>query len=685
MKVGMVKSKNYVILILGFAGAGKTHVLHLLLGEAPPPVRISTPLVQSPVRAISQSKARMAGRKWKRVRRDEQSLIVAENVVVVTRLARKRRHFLETVGTPSPSTTRSQNVSESGSDIWDRPLSALSHSDTLEEVAEMIEKCSGSHQAIEVTWFNLIDSGGQPQFLEALPFFLPKRILHVLVQKLNERLRDHPKVELFETDGTLVTATPYTSTLSNEQILCHCIRSVQSSGSSPRLAIVGTHRDLAERECPEESLADKNKRIAELLPCAVKQHAIKYGEANFIIPVNAKNPELEDERAIAGLRQSIEDISVDEVSIPLQWYGLELAIQQLVDKFDRGILKVSEFEQETKALHLGTESLHEGLIYLDKLNIIHYYPELLPGIVFCSSQVLVDKISELVKECYRLRGEVQAGRAVNGPEVREFCNQGLVTRSRLCKLCSHYIPGVFGVDDFLRLFSNLFLITKVSEDKYLMPCLLPMAEALTPSVPQPVSDASISPLLLYFPNGGVRLGVFCAFLSYLHTEANWKLFGSPGHPVRIFRNSATFVPPGEIPCQVTVSDSMSDYLHIAIEIPSEIVQIATNVPSMVCPEILQTITIGLELVAQKMRYSSTDLESRVAFFCHGDHPGGEYCESPHPAVPAGIECHKWLTCCNDHLVISRFGSEHEVWFVNETGKLIIINIPNNNCWLCHKY
>ena len=672
MKVGRVKSKNYVILILGFAGAGKTHVLHLLLGEPPPPVRISTPLVQSPVRAITQSKARIAGKKWKRVRRNEQSRIVAENAHAIystsVRQVSKKPRISLMVENPLPLKTRVQSTPESAAEesVMEGRFLPVCHSDTFEEIAIMIEQCSGSHQALdsEVTLFNIIDSGGQPQFLEALPFFLPKRIIHVFVQKLNEHLQHFPKVELFGRSGTLIAA-PYTSTLSNEQILKHCICSVQSSasiGSSPTLAIIGTHRELAERECPDETLADKNRRIAELLPWAVKDNAIKSGMDEFIIPVNAKNPSPKDAEAIAGLRQSIEDISIDEVLIPLQWYGLELAIQQLMEKFDRGILKVSEFEQETQALHLSPESVHEGLIYLDKLNIIHYYPQFLPGIVFCSSQILLDKITELVEDCYKLRGKVHEG-AVNGPEMREFCQQGLVSRSRVSKLRSHYIPGIFEADDLLHLFSSLFLITKVSEDKYLMPCLLPVAEPLTPLVLQPSSDTSISPLLLYFPNGGVRLGIFCAFLSYLFTEAKWKLFESRNKPIHIFRNSVRFVIPGVDRCRITLSDSMSSYLHIAVQIPS---RSDSNVGSIVCPTILRTLTSGLRAITDKMCYSNTDIEFQFAFFCPGQ--GVECCDSPHPSILHECGGLRSLLCCEDDMVDSCLGNKHKVWFADQAGE-----------------
>ena len=672
MKDGKVQAKNYVILILGFAGTGKTHVLYLLLGEPPPQLRVSTPAVKSPVRAVSMTKACTSGKMWKRVEREDEIRMVAELAGSLSDgpVRKATNHLVLTVpatNDPLPTLTDLTaskdplEVSESAEIIGgeavveDRSLSSVC-SDIVGDISREMIKCRDSHRTLKVTSFIIIDSGGQPQFLEALPFFLRKRILHLFVQKLNERLRDFPDVELFGDDGKSI-GTPYPSTLSNEQILRHFIRFVQSSSSAeypPRFAIIGTHRDL-EKECLE-TLADKNSSIAELLPSSVKQHAIKLGE-DFIIPLNVKTPDEDDNKVIADLRLVIQSIPIEEAEIPLRWYGLELIMQRLVEKLGRGILKVSECEQAAKELPLSPESLHEGLKYLDRLNIIHYYSELLPKIVFCNSQVLLDKVSELVKECYRLR------EAVNGPEEREFCNHGLVSRSRLSKFDLHYRDGLFSEDDLLSLFSSLFLITKVSKDKYLMPCLLPVVEALAPSVPPPASLASIPPLLLYFPNGGVRLGVFCAFLSYLLTEAKWELFGKSGNPVRIFRNSASFKLPGEIPCRVTISDSMSSYLKVAVHISS---QISPEETSVVCPDILCTVRRGLEVVADKMHYSDEDMESHVAFFCPGHKQGVETSDSPHPAKVASSQ--KRLICSNDDMIFSRLGDEHDVWFAEQTGE-----------------
>ena len=52
LKNGFVSAYPMKVLIIGAAGVGKTHLLHLLFNEPPPDVRRSTSLMERPVLAI---------------------------------------------------------------------------------------------------------------------------------------------------------------------------------------------------------------------------------------------------------------------------------------------------------------------------------------------------------------------------------------------------------------------------------------------------------------------------------------------------------------------------------------------------------------------------------------------------------------------------------------------------------
>ena len=63
------------------------------------------------------------------------------------------------------------------------------------------------------------------------------------------------------------------------------------------------------------------------------------------------------------------------------------------------------------------------------------------------------------------------------------------------EFASHYVPGVFGPEELLKLFKKLLIVSPISEEEYLMPCLLPVAD--DPAVLSP--SGSVPSLLLYFP------------------------------------------------------------------------------------------------------------------------------------------------------------------------------------------
>jgi len=66
---------------------------------------------------------------------------------------------------------------------------------------------------------------------------------------------------------------------------------------------------------------------------------------------------------------------------------LEQLIRQYAAK--KGV-STTECRQVAQRLHTDDESFHAALDYLVALNIFHFYPNVLPNLVFCATQVLPD-------------------------------------------------------------------------------------------------------------------------------------------------------------------------------------------------------------------------------------------------------------------------------------------------------
>jgi len=120
-------------------------------------------------------------------------------------------------------------------------------------------------------------------------------------------LDQHPTVEFYH-KGELVTSYPSFHT--NQQILKHCIRAIQSQSSpdrdaTTRVAVVGTHKDQQDK-C-SEGLKEKNKELIALLKSKFSSDNLIYYQSlkEMIFPVNAKTPDEEDREVAQQLVKSI--------------------------------------------------------------------------------------------------------------------------------------------------------------------------------------------------------------------------------------------------------------------------------------------------------------------------------------------------------------------------------------------
>ena len=432
MKHGNIESRNIKALIFGAAGTGKSHTLALIMDEEPPKVRRSTPCATRPVRAVSRSRIERKGKKWARITPEDFSDTIADTATEFpseilstseTTQAANASSIPADAASPKVQTDPTEtHPSSSTSEMSSKPI--LSVEEQLLKRIEMSPYSYYAKKAFERDRISLIDTGGQPQFHEVLPMFMRGTSAFMFVIRLDESLSDHPLIEYYDEEGNLV-GTPYHSPYTNQQILMQCMRVMQSQasqsedGQCANPIFVGTHRDL-EHDC-EETREEKNRKIREMLPPAVKAEAVYYGEdmKQLIFPVNAKTPRPQDEEVAAELREVVvKRSSVKPKRLPLRWHALELALQKLMLELGRGVLSKTECLAVARRFHFDHESFEEALQYLDQLNILFYYRDVLPNVVFCNAQVILDKITELVQYNYHLLTDPNQGRATLGKLLR---------------------------------------------------------------------------------------------------------------------------------------------------------------------------------------------------------------------------------------------------------------------------
>ena len=456
-------------------------------------------------------------------------------------------------------------------------------------------------------FIQMIDAGNQPQIHEILPVFLRNLSFYVFVFRLCDDLAKHPVVE-FYVDGKPV-GYPFTSAQSIEQLLQHCVRCIHShrspTGSEsecPQIMVIGTHVDQEKKS--SETRDEKNRKILQILS-PLDQKQIVYhnpSERKVLFAFNAMARGNIEEISVKQIREALlSEGSMKPVDIPSRWFALEILLEEMTQALKRGVLSKEDcITAAIEKLHFEEDAVDAALQYLDQVSAILYYPKILPNVVFADPQALLDKVSELVFKSAEIK-KFSKEQALTGDWIK-FHEFGLVTIKFLSQeiFSKHYVPGLFEVDDLVLLFKKLLIFATFSKSEYFVPTLLRHLDS------KAVDDhriSSIPCLVLQFPGGGPRQGIFCALLCWLVSPENdspapWSIsVDKVSSPVCLYRNCIQFDVPESF-ATVTLIDT---YTHFEVH-----VYVPEEDADDLCPEefpvIRKAIDKGLHKAALNLGY-----------------------------------------------------------------------------------
>ena len=710
MKAGYVTMNVINTLILGMAGVGKTSFKHILLGLLPPDVRNSTSLADAPIqihiRDVSGVKVQTGESGWKPVEGEDLQKIVTDTISTIVSnlkdvpesIKRELQEQVASIATPRGS-QRSKPVKTSGQSTSTASTASTSHiprqsTPSSEQGVQgvianfagmMVSMVAGKSSDAQVSgrdprevlgsnWVYFTDSGGQPHFHNLMPHFLQGISAALFVHRLSEKLDTHPTVEYYE-DGRPISA-PHRSPLSTEDTLKCLVRSMQTrsvNGEKPNLVFLGTFLDKIQES--SESLEEKNEKLLELLTPEFRDQLVFYDEAKnqLIFAIDAKHPGAHEEEVAKLIRHFVESSPSQEVKVPIWWYVLELVLEKLTHLHDRNVLSRKECLEAARQFNFPEQALTVALKFFHEQHLFHYFPEVLPEVVFCSPQVLLDKLTELVKDAYVMREAVITPSkmpASTDGKHRQFRDKGVVTLEFLEQFPRHYVDELFTPPELLRIFMRLLILTPFStiphdqvdfssrSIRYYMPSLLDM---LPPSGLEKhrIFSAAAAPMLIRYPNGWPRSGVFCCLQVDLIQNHKWELVHKDGKPKLIAQNCVMLSPPKSA-CVVTLIDSFS-YLEVHV-------RASRSVCSRVCPQIRICILLGIEASCRALRYEG-DLPD-IAFFCPHDDSlstdlsldGAAVAGSSPPRHAALVLREDYcLQCTVDQGNFSQLETKHSIW------------------------
>ena len=274
---------------------------------------------------------------------------------------------------------------------------------------------------------------------------------------------------------------------------------------------------------------------------------------------------------------------------------LELGLQKESQALNRCVFSFAEVKEISKRYQFENEDeVGSALTFLAKYNLILYYPNLLPDVMFTTPQVLLDKVTELTEQMYPpYRGEYE-----------EMVKKGIVSLQVLKGFSKHYIPGVFTETEVTRIFEFLYICSKLDDKRFFMSALL------LPLNPDDLSQLSTTPLLYHFSEGCVPAGLFCALVVCLSNKGYKLLVDDPDLPLKTPHNNAvSFEIPG-LRIAVTVVDSFYQ-LEVHYHSSAEVEYLRKYLP-----EIRETFEDGLKEVIKNRKYMINI--PNCAFYCRAD-------------------------------------------------------------------
>ena len=589
--------------MFGIAGSGKTCSLCALLGKKPPEDRHSTPLMERPigVSVISVDEEL----KWQEMTPEQ----VRQRIADIIR-SRSKTPSKVTKSSPSGDHTNQREYSPAASHLHpptmkgasvasdDPPIPQFEPEEITDplleslfkEYASLINTSRASDKPIlQQNWLYIIDSGGQHEFHEVLSMFLNRVSHFIYVFRVHDNLDERPNIAFYDSGNKL---HEYSSFFTNEEIFKHCMCTMHSftskhkgdnkdknECSSPRILILGTHRDKVKEEDLPQKLKSLNERLEETLISDMEKDQVIFCnkmKKDFVFTINAQTPDKRDLKCAEAIRKFLsekpkgseeprrsEKHNWRHVQVPLRWHALE---QRLRMEKGSKVLSKHRCHDIAKALEISDESCEEALTFFNDLNLLFYWPNILPDLVFLEPQVILDSVSELVRESYQLKQGDTSDKVTPTVGDHKLQYYGVVTKKSLKEYGEHYEPPLFTSNELIKLLESLLVFAKLSSDEWFMPSLL---EVVSENVAQ-YRLSQQAALVIHFPNGEPRMGMFCCLVAFVLSLDNtdpcpWELSkkGKSIEPECVYRNVIKFRVKGDSPGSVTMIDYFTHFeVHV---------------------------------------------------------------------------------------------------------------------------
>ena len=674
---GSLKQRDIVSTVTGLTGSGKTCLLSRLFGKDPPDLYTSTGIAEKSERGLFHHIGNVSFELL-----SDKDILEFLAPLIQAGMTEANVVSLATnlLGLDaSKVTTSTPSLPSPGS----RPQSLPEESPTSQEMVRLVKEANTSKKEMVLELIHMIDTGGQPEFMERMPCLIHNANLAVLVVNLLYSLDEHPPVRFHVKGVAYKREMP--SQYSTRQMIrklaatLQAKRSSHKKGSFFQILVVATHRDCVKGDLKARVDALNRELRDSLLP-TYRDKLITYSKHQIAFVLNLKDPDDNDKMALELIRSKVRDnthVLGKVIDIPGSFFMYEQDLLKYAAKNERGVLSLKECLDLGARLKMEDEVVQAALIFFHRNNTFLYFRKVLPNLVFVRPQVPLDFVNAVVLFSYKISDGCSHGILA---DISDSLENGIITEELLScdEFSACFVPGLYGPREAIELSCHTFTLAPLSrkkwsgpstksqhlalpdskKDKYLMMCLLPPIpdEKLNQYIPP---SADMTPLVVKFTDDSVPLGCFGSIISCLLSLYNWDIFRNDDDdsPECLAHNIAMLVCPTPTVYLKVVLVDTADYIEVHVNK-------AANLPQ-VRKEIFGAITKVFDI----MHITDSTIEVSPGFLC----PCKEV-SRPHTASLDKVDSKEYLDCSKKKWK-GEAQDKYTMWFgdkSSQTGKLIVM-------------
>ena len=431
----------------------------------------------------------------------------------------------------------------------------LNYSHLIEKLLDVSKGTAAKDHLHDLGFIHLMDSGGQPEFLELLPALVSKPIIFLLVFDLRRAAEGLDKEFLAKSSDGSFDHPPFgVSTISTRDVILQTLASIyemcfqiEDKIQQVFTLLVGTHSDHVADVRVRNQIDDAIQKLLTDTPY--------YKSGMLVVPnkeppnrrfVYMVNNELTEDPVYEEIREKVNSILLRDSGgsnckkdTPSSWLGFYLKMRPGGPQ----VLKYEQCVDIARRCSIKENDVQNVLEFLQKqLGVIKYFKDVagLRDIVIADPQLIFDAVSGLVESvsCNNpnitpaQREEIQDRGLLSVQFIDQLAVQGRVNHP----LSLHYL---------LKLFSHLHIAVPLDaeeyqpETMYFMPCLLQCAK---PDPLQPAKEPLVAELLIVFDCGYCPKGLFSFLAATLAakstqpaTKYTWLL-----NRKRLYKNQVSF-------------------------------------------------------------------------------------------------------------------------------------------------